>query len=59
MSEVLELEGFKIEEVRPRFLPYTVKSRLPKSALLVRLYLSLRPLHLLLGKQMFLVASKP
>ena len=59
MSEVLELEGFKIEEVRPRFLPYTVKSRLPKSALLVRLYLSLRPLHLLLGKQMFLVASIP
>lgn len=58
LSEVLELEGFSIEEVRPRFLPYTVKSRFPKSALLIRLYLGLRPLQSLLGKQMFLVAAK-
>ena len=59
LAEVLELEGFAIEEVRPRFLPYTVKSRFPKSGLLIRLYLRLRPLQMLLGKQMFLVASKP
>jgi len=59
LAEVLELEGFAIEEVRARFLPYTVKSRFPKSGLLVRLYLRLRPLQMLLGKQMFLVASKP
>ena len=59
LSEVLLLEGFTIDEVRPRFLPYTVKSRLPKLPLLARLYLYLRPLHMLVGKQMFLVASKP
>lgn len=58
LSEVLQLEGFRIEEVRPRFLPYTVKSRFPKFGPLVRLYLRLRPLQVLFGKQMFLVASK-
>ncbi len=58
LSEVLLLEGFAIEEVRPRFLPYTVKSRLPKSGLLLKIYLRLPPLHLLMGKQMFLVAAK-
>ena len=58
LSEALQLEGFRIEEVRPRFLPYTVKSRFPKFGPLVRLYLRLRPLQMLLGKQMFLVASK-
>ncbi len=58
LSEVLMLKGFTIEEVRPRFLPYTVKSRLPKSGLLLKIYLRLPPLHLLMGKQMFLVAAK-
>ncbi len=58
LSEALQLEGFRIEEVRPRFLPYTVKSRFPKFGPLVRLYLRLRPLQMLMGKQMFLVASK-
>jgi SAM-dependent methyltransferase len=58
LSEVLMLKGFAIEEVRPRFLPYTVKSCLPKSGFLLRLYLRLPPLHLLVGKQMFLVAAK-
>ena len=58
LSEVLLLEGFAIEEVRPRFLPYTVKSRLPKSGLLLKIYLRLPPLQLLMGKQMFLVAAK-
>jgi SAM-dependent methyltransferase len=58
LSEVLMLKGFTIEEVRPRFLPYTVKSRLPKSGFLLKIYLRLPPLHLLMGKQMFLVAAK-
>ena len=58
LSEVLLMEGFTIEEVRPRFLPYTTKSRLPKSGFLLKIYLRLHPLHLLMGKQMFLVAAR-
>src|SRR5262245_27998521 len=59
MAEVLETTGFKLEEVRARFLPYTLKSRLPRWPMLVRLYLRCRPMHLILGKQMFLVAVRP
>jgi len=59
MAEALGLAGFRVEHVQPRFLPYTTKSRLPSWPILVRLYLRLTPLHLLLGKQMFLVAARP
>jgi len=62
MTEALHLSGFGVDHVRPRFLPYTFKSRfksrLAKSSLLVRLYLRLPPLHVLFGKQMFIVAVK-
>lgn len=59
MEEVLHLTGFALEEVRPRFLPYTTKSRLPQHPALVWLYLRCRPAHRLLGKQMLVVARKP
>ncbi len=58
LTEALQLAGFTIEEVRPRFLPYTVKSLLPKSGFLLKIYLRLPPLQLLLGKQMFMVAAR-
>ena len=58
LSEALNLAGFDVREVRPRFLPYSVKSRLPQSPLLLKLYLTARPLHLLFGRQMFLLAVK-
>lgn len=58
MAEALEISGFEVIERRQRFLPYTFKSRLPKWAPLVRLYLALPPAQWLLGKQMFLVARK-
>ncbi|HEX8202490.1 MAG TPA: class I SAM-dependent methyltransferase [Isosphaeraceae bacterium] len=56
MTEALEISGFEVIERRPRFLPYTTKSRLPQWPVLVRLYLALPPAQWLLGKQMFLVA---
>lgn len=56
MSEALALSGFRVVELRGRFLPYTTKSRLPKWPWLVRTYLRLRVLHLVFGKQMFIVA---
>lgn len=52
--DFLEAHGYDVIECRPRFLPLTVKSRLPVSPALIRLYLSSpwKPL----GKQMFLRA---
>jgi len=59
MAEALGATGFRIEELRPRFLPYTTKSALPSWPILVKLYLRLRPVQRLLGKQMFIVAVRP
>src|SRR5262245_56290906 len=59
MAEALETCGFQLEHVRARFLPYTTKSRIPTWPVVVRLYLRFPPLHLIFGKQMFLVASRP
>lgn len=39
LSEVLEINGFKVAECKPLFLPYTTKSKLPKSIFLLKLYL--------------------
>jgi len=55
ISDFLEAHGYHIIECRPRFLPLTVKSRLPVSPLLIRLYLSFpwKPF----AKQMFIRAG--
>lgn len=58
LVEGLRLAGFEPSEVRPRFLPYTTKSRLPSWPILVRLYLRCPPLHWILGRQMFICAVK-
>jgi SAM-dependent methyltransferase len=52
ICDFLEAHGYEVIECRPRFLPLTVKSRLPVSPLLIRLYLALpwKPL----GKQMLI-----
>ena len=54
LSDFLATHGFTVFERLPRFLPLTVKSRLPVSPALIRLYLALpvKPM----GKQMFLRA---
>ena len=56
LADFLRVNGYEVLEVRPRFLPLTVKSRLPVSPLLIRLYLWLpfKPL----GKQM-LIRARP
>ena len=58
LVEGVQLAGFEPEYVVPRFLPYTTKSRLPKSAWLVRLYLKMPWFWPLFGKQAFVVATK-
>ncbi|MGV8124310.1 MAG: hypothetical protein AB2L14_31575 [Candidatus Xenobiia bacterium LiM19] len=57
LCEALEVEGFTIKECRPRFLPYTTKSRLPKSLFLVKVYLLLPILHHFFGQQAFIWAK--
>ncbi|MCX6059423.1 MAG: class I SAM-dependent methyltransferase [Chloroflexi bacterium] len=57
--EGLEINGFEILEVIDRFLPYTTKSRLPKSLFLIQLYLRLRLVWRLFGQQSFILSQKP
>lgn len=60
LREAVTLGGFECDEVIPRFLPYTVKdSPVRVSRPLVRAYLKLRPAWRILGRQMFLAATRP
>jgi hypothetical protein len=54
LTDFLEAHGYDVIECHPRFLPLTIKSRVPVWRLFIRLYLSSpwKPL----GKQMFLRA---
>jgi SAM-dependent methyltransferase len=54
LADFLTANGYEVLEVRPRFLPLTVKSRLPVSPLLIGLYL--RSPFKPMGKQMLLRA---
>lgn len=56
LADFLTAHGYEVLEVRPRFLPLTVKSRLPVSPWLIGLYL--RSPFKPMGKQM-LVRARP
>ncbi len=58
LAEACEISGFTVQEVIPRFLPYTTRSRLPQKPWLVRAYLLCRPAWWFLGGQTWLVAVK-
>ena len=58
LIEALELAGFRPLVVIPRFLPYTMRSSMPKHPLLVTLYLRLPLAWHLLGRQSFILAEK-
>jgi SAM-dependent methyltransferase len=59
LVEACESLRYEIVEVIPRFLPYTTRSAIPQSPWLVRLYLAVRPMWRLMGKQTWFVARKP
>ena len=59
LIELLEALDLKIERSIGQFLPYTTKSRIPKSAFVVWLYLQAPFMWLIIGKQMLIVAKKP
>lgn len=58
LCEVLEVNGFSIGECKPKFLPYTIKSNLPKSIILLKLYLKIPFIQRIIGKQAFVCAKK-
>jgi SAM-dependent methyltransferase len=58
VSEALEMRGFRVEHVEPKFLPYTVKGNRLRFPWLVEGYLALRPISsAVLGRQ-FLITAK-
>lgn len=59
LLEVARAIGFKIQAARYPFLPYTTKTKyLPLSPILLKIYLKLRPLQHIFGKQFFLCLVK-
>ncbi len=58
VQEHLFAAGYRVQEVVPRFLPFSFRSRLPASGPLTRLYLRMPFLWPLQGKQ-FLVLATP
>lgn len=58
-AEGFSKNGYAIEELIPRFLPFTTKSALPQHPLLVRAYLKLPLAWRLLGGQFLIVARSP
>lgn len=59
-SELLRLGGFELEAVYDKFVPYSVKSRLPTWPWLVRTYVAIGgPAFWLFGKQYLVVGRKP
>ncbi len=58
VTELLTATGFAIEECVPRFLPYTMKSRLPSWSFLVSAYLKLSFAWRIFGAQFFIVARR-
>lgn len=59
LAEALTVAGFDVEELIPRFVPYTSKSRLAALAPLTRVYLRVPLLWQVFGQQAFAVARAP
>ena len=58
LEEILKVMDFKIIMIKPKFLPYTTKSRLPLYPWIVKMYLKIPPIQFMIGKQMFVYAMK-
>jgi len=57
LQEVLRAVGYSIDELIPRFLPFTTQGR-PSSTLLLKIYLKLPLIWNILGGQMFVKATR-
>jgi SAM-dependent methyltransferase len=58
LQEGLEIAGFRAEQVIDRFLPYTMASGPAYPISFLRMYLRLRPVWRLFGKQFLVIAAK-
>lgn len=58
-AEGFRLNGLEVETVIARFLPWSTKSKVPKSPFLLKCYLSLPLVWPLFGQQFFIVGRKP
>ena len=56
-SDLVQVHGFTVADCRKRFLPFSMKSRIPSAPFLVRLYLAC-PIKPMAG-QFLLVAQRP
>jgi SAM-dependent methyltransferase len=59
LGEALEVEGFNLETVVPRFLPYTLVNAPEYPLVCLQIYLILPWLWRLMGRQFLIVANKP
>ena len=59
LGEALEIAGYEIEVITPRFLPFTMVAAPEYPMFFVRLYLALPKLWWVRGRQFLLVARKP
>lgn len=59
VAEALEVQGFRLQHVIPRFLPYTMVNKRHAPAALLALYLKLPFAWRLFGKQFLVMATKP
>ncbi len=59
LCEALKLNGFDVDLVIDRFLPFTTQGALPTHPWLVKLYLKIPIAWRFLGKQFFIIARKP
>lgn len=59
LGEAMEIEGYQIDVIKPRFLPFTMVEAPEYPMFFVRLYVALPWLWKLRGRQFLLVARKP
>lgn len=59
LAEVLEMVGFRMEQVTPRFLPYTMVNAPQYPLFCLRIYLALPWLWWIKGRQFLVIAVKP
>ena len=59
LGEALEIEGFLLKQVTPRFLPYTLVNAPEYPLLLLRCYLALPWLWWVKGRQFLVIAIRP
>jgi SAM-dependent methyltransferase len=59
LGEAMEVEGYRIDVIKPRFLPFTMVKAPEYPMAFVRLYLALPWLWWVRGRQFLIVARKP